>query len=255
MNRFLQKMKDGASKASEKAQNVMELNRVQAQIDSRLKELKNNTYEIGYLAFEAYKEQDMESLSTKIEQLAEVNMALEQEIEQLEWKRCELRNEKRCDCGQTAAWEANFCAKCGAKLPDPPKFTHEMAATMEPVEEFVEFEVQELRPYRHNESAMTPIEYTEDADPYYNDQDEQALPGYSAAQTEEEQKRSAGSTINGHKQENTWTWNFPEKEPLLRANRHLTESQVDPNQQICKHCNAKADLEAKWCERCGTPFI
>lgn len=221
MNRFLQKVKDGASKASEKAQHVMELNRVQSQIDTRLKEWKDNTYDIGIIAYEAYKGNDFSSLKSKLEELANNNLAIEQEIEQLEWKRCELRNEKRCDCGEVAAWEANYCAKCGAKLPEPPSFKHETAVAA--AQKTVEWDEQELRPYRHNDTH--PIVEQEPAEPIYLNE----------------------GVIQ---EEVPLTWRFPEKQPLSRSNRQQVETH-----QICPQCGAQAELEAKWCERCGTPFV
>jgi len=247
MNRFLQKVKEGASKASEKAQTVMEQNRVQSQIDSRLKEWKNNTYEIGCLALEAYKDRDMASLYSKMEELARTNVALEEEIDQLEWKRCELRNEKRCDCGQVSPWESNFCAHCGAKLPEPPKFINEMAVT---TEETPDWEVQELKPYRHNESIMGNAAAGE-AYPLNGNQK------YHAPHNVDDpaSNPNPAEQPNGREQgEETWTWKFPERDSRNIMNRNA-EVQPDTLKLICPNCGAEAQQDAKWCERCGTPFI
>ena len=231
MNRFLKKVKDGASKASEKAKHVMELNRVQSQIDARLKEWKDNTYDIGILAFEAYKNDNFSELKGKLEELAINNLAIEQEIDQLEWKRCELRNEKRCECGEVAPWEANYCSKCGAKLPEPPSFKHETAvaasaSAANAVQQSNRWDVQELRPYRHNDSHSNVTADQEPAEPIYMHEG------------------------TSHEDEVPLTWRFPEKQTLSRSNRRQAEMH-----KTCSQCGAQAELDAKWCERCGTPFV
>lgn len=228
MNRFLQKVKDGASKASEKAQHVMELNRIQSQIDARFKEWRDNTYEIGILAYEAYKEDNFSELKTKMEELANTNQAIEQEIDQLEWKRCELRNEKRCACGEVSPWESNFCAKCGEKLPEPSRFNHETAvtaSTVAVVHQPEQWDVQELRPYRHNEVNPSAPVIQVPAEPIH---------------LKESETQEAEVSL---------TWHFPQKQASVPNSQ-----QVD-TYKTCSQCGNQAAPEAKWCERCGTPFI
>lgn len=268
MNRFLQKVKDGASKASEKAQNVMEQNRVQGQIDAKHKQWKQNTYEIGCIAYEAYKEERLSSLKEQFEELAKENVQLEQEMEQLEWKRCELRNEKRCSCGQVADWGANFCAKCGSKLPEPPRMNVESAAAMDKTDLW---ETQVLHPFRHNEASVPHVLDKEDTVYYFNSEDDQSPQHYptSAVKGEGSSLSSSGTeplSLNSADQTNTrreeaaWTWSFPEREPLSRSGKPSQSGGSMGNKyatlgKICTHCGASAEEEAKWCERCGTPFV
>ncbi|MCG7408628.1 zinc ribbon domain-containing protein [Paenibacillus sp. ACRRX] len=264
MNRFLQKMKEGASKASEKAQNVVELNRIQSQIESLRKEWEQNTYEIGCLAYEAYKTNELSGLEHQLAALARVNARVEQDIEQLEWKRCELRHEKRCDCGEIAPWTANYCAKCGTKLPDPPSMGEETAAAYEP-----QGKVTELRPFEYKDGQYAHPEHDDAEDAFHSVVDEEKYPRYAVPQQ-----------TDAFEDEDAYA--FDEEQFLLPRSQHRQHTVTDslhksavpnaydghigtkrfeagpeplPEAKPCTACGSFAPLEAKWCERCGSPFV
>ncbi|NMM53147.1 hypothetical protein [Paenibacillus aquistagni] len=251
MNRFLDKVKQGASKASEKAQLVVELNRIQSQIDSRRKEWEQHAYEIGCMAFDAYKDQKMDTLREQMSELASANIRLEEEIEALEWKRCELRHEKRCDeCGEISAWTSNFCANCGAKLPDAPasirqtdfsttksevkrKPSHDGYITLNPVQQ---------------SNVMKPSELKLNVQDSYADHEEHA------ASSEVYEQQAALSEEDMYFPPRAARTSSYQAEDSREEARYASSS-IPHDQKPCAGCGSLAPLDAKWCERCGAPFI
>ncbi|WP_157283067.1 zinc ribbon domain-containing protein [Paenibacillus assamensis] len=270
MNRFLQKVKEGASKASEKAQNVLELNRVQSQIDVLRKEWEHNTYEIGRLAFEAYKNQDYASLGVEMDELAQANVILEEEMERLEWKRCALRNEKRCSCGEIAPWSSKYCASCGDRLPDPP--VREVESELGDSSEMQPYKLEdEANPKvedkektyitLHQTPTSTTLNHTDELDER-SGHDEQ-LSRYAASTKESSAPIHPYSPYDQYGQEDEDDADRMEiKKPAPQVNirgseRYIRQQPVehDASSRTCSKCAAAAPPEAKWCERCGAPFI
>ncbi|MCR8845137.1 zinc ribbon domain-containing protein [Paenibacillus sp. SC116] len=267
MNRFLKKVKEGASKASEKAQNVLELNRVQSQIDALRKEWEHNTYEIGRLAFEAYKNQDYASLGIEMDELAQANVILEEEMERLEWKRCALRNEKRCSCGEIAPWSSKFCASCGDRLPDPP--VREVEIEVDSMNDAQHYKLENEADHKAEEKENTYITLQQTPtsiafdDANERDDEVESLSRYAKAAKDSTSPNQPYSPYNQYGQEDEDDADIMEiKKPTPQVNirgseRYIRQQPVehDPNSRTCSKCSAAAPLEAKWCERCGAPFI
>ncbi|TVX88222.1 hypothetical protein [Paenibacillus agilis] len=271
MNRFLQKVKEGASKASEKAQNVLELNRVQSQVDALRKEWEHNTYEIGRLAFEAYKNKDYASLGMEMDELAQANVMLEEEMDRLEWKRCALRNEKRCSCGEVAPWSSKFCASCGDRLPDPPvrEAESELGGLSDMEQYKLEDEVDPKaedteKPYitLHQTPTSSGFDNTNTND---RDDEVESLSRYAKSAKDNPSPSHPYSPYDqyGQEDEDEDDADMMEiKKPAPQVNirgseRYIRQQPVehDLNSRTCSKCSASAPLEAKWCERCGAPFI
>ncbi|UHA75017.1 zinc ribbon domain-containing protein [Paenibacillus sp. 481] len=227
MNRWLQKIKDGASKASEKAQVVIEINRIETQISTRQKDIDHNIFNIGEIVYEAYKKENLVKAEADVSQLVEANLLLEREIRDLEWRQSLLKNEKRCECGEIAAWSSKFCPACGSKLPEPPPTAlTKTTFTMEDTDNdfsssttiFDEQEVKDAEPkYVTLNKSNTPSSYNK-----FDEEDDEPVQPY--------QTRLGGNRID------------VKSEPELSA-------------RCCPNCAAYSELDAKWCERCGTPFI
>ncbi|WP_195574504.1 zinc ribbon domain-containing protein [Paenibacillus sp. 1001270B_150601_E10] len=261
MNRFLDKVKQGASKASEKAQIVVELNRIQSQIESRRKDWEQNAYEIGCMAYNAYKDQKMESLSEQMAELAVLNLKLEEEIEVLEWKRCELRHEKRCEkCGEISAWISNFCSNCGEKLPEAPEHMRDAGS-------FASATGEAKRKRGSNDgyitlnptpssSRITPSDLKLDvhgeAVPWGQDDSPSNHSNMEIPMDEEEDMyfppRSSRTGAGNHQQEQV-------DGPHVHIGARPVTTTIPADQKPCAGCGTLAPYDAKWCERCGAPFI
>jgi hypothetical protein len=113
---FFQKLKDGANKATDYAQQTMKTSKINTQISSNIREIERNNTQIGIAVYEAYKANDLTLAEDKIRSFSDTNLALEVEIAELEHEIEVLKNEKMCDCGRKASIDANFCSSCGKKF-------------------------------------------------------------------------------------------------------------------------------------------
>ncbi|MDU5140919.1 MAG: zinc ribbon domain-containing protein [Paenibacillus dendritiformis] len=254
MNRILQKLREGASKASEKAQNVIEINRLQSQIAARRKEIEQNVYLIGERVYDAYKKKDLTLAEDEVMALGDANLLLEEEIKQLEWKVSELRHEKRCECGEVAPITSNYCASCGRKLPEAPEELFEE-------DEDWGKEEEETRVYTHQPSSVSEsAPMAEDGGRWEppqpeDDEDREAEARY----TYHPDRLSSHDGLIRQKEE----FSIPPLESsrsgremnITVGGRPVARKREEPSVRRCPNCNSAAEPEAKWCERCGTPFI
>ncbi|MBP1155014.1 MULTISPECIES: zinc ribbon domain-containing protein [unclassified Paenibacillus] len=116
MNHFLSKLKQGASRAADKAQQAIEVTKISAQIHSKRKQLDQNIYQIGLEVYEAYKSADLSMAEKSVRMYSQENQALEVQIRELEEQIRLLKHEKRCACGLSVPEQAKFCTDCGARL-------------------------------------------------------------------------------------------------------------------------------------------
>lgn len=247
MNRFIQKLKDGASKASEKAHNIMELNRIQAQIAAKRKEWKHHVYEIGEFVYDAYKKNDLTLAEEGLKKIAKLNLLIEEDIMLLEWKVSELRRQKRCECGEIAPFTANFCAVCGHQLPEPPKFEAE--------DELGKAFLEAKRAEEQAEAAAAQEATSYSVQPDYAEHDydlvkeEQVVSQVNLEAAE--QGVAAFSDISSYK---TGAEEYDDLNVMLAGRRITIMREEDLTHLCCSNCNKAADESAKWCERCGAPF-
>ena len=113
---ILQKLKDGANRATEKAQHVVEVNKLNSQI-SEIEQQKNSYYlQMGKVFYEGYRLQDMTMAEKEMVELAQTCDGLQEQMEAIRNRIAVLKNERVCDCGRVVALDANFCPYCGNKL-------------------------------------------------------------------------------------------------------------------------------------------
>ncbi|GFN29892.1 zinc ribbon domain-containing protein [Paenibacillus xylaniclasticus] len=110
------KMKQGASDAARKAQQTIEVARLNSQKASREKDMTRLYTEMGEAMFNAYLSgetaESEETVATCCEQLK----ALKQEIEALDERIKAVKLEKSCSCGKVVPLNVKFCPDCGARF-------------------------------------------------------------------------------------------------------------------------------------------
>jgi ribosomal protein L40E len=139
MNLF-QKLKEGANKATDYAQQTMKITKINNQISGLKKEIERNITQIGLAVYEAYKANDLTLAEEAVRKLSNDSMALENEISELEHEIEVIKNEKMCDCGRKASVDARFCSSCGKRFPVEPE-----AEVVEEVVEEVELVYTECK--------------------------------------------------------------------------------------------------------------
>lgn len=115
---FLNKLKEGASKAADMAKDSVEVVRLNAQISSKRKEIEKSYSQIGESVFQAYASNDLSIAEQTIKDESAKIIAWQEEIEQLDDKINFIKDEKDCTCGLLVPLESKYCPSCGHKFED-----------------------------------------------------------------------------------------------------------------------------------------
>lgn len=114
---ILQRLKDGAGKVTDRAQNVVEIGKLNTQISNIERELGLYFQKMGEVFYEAYRRKDMAAAEKEMLELAKTCDLLTEERDEIRLKIAELKNERLCGaCGRNVAEDALFCQYCGQKL-------------------------------------------------------------------------------------------------------------------------------------------
>lgn len=108
----------GVSTATEKAQQTVEITKLHAQISGKRKEIDRKYAEIGESVYKAYLGGDLSAAEADVIPACQQIADRERDIEALEDRIRELRNEKECECGQRVPFQTKFCPACGRKFPE-----------------------------------------------------------------------------------------------------------------------------------------
>jgi chromosome segregation ATPase len=113
---FFDKIKEGASKAADLAKETVEVTRLNTQVSSKKREIEKNHSRIGELIFNAFLVSNLTTVEDQVTIICQEIATLQQEIQNLELKIKEVKNEKPCVCGKTISLNAKFCPSCGHKF-------------------------------------------------------------------------------------------------------------------------------------------
>ena len=113
---FIKRIKDGASRVTEKAQSSVEIGKLNGHISDIEREMEVEFSKMGKLFYEGYRLNDMSVAEGKMIELSRSCSKLQEKIDSLRSRIAELKNERLCTCGHVVALEANFCPYCGSKL-------------------------------------------------------------------------------------------------------------------------------------------
>jgi rRNA maturation endonuclease Nob1 len=120
---FFKKLSDTVSKgvttATEKAQQTVEITRLNAQISGKRKEIDKIFLKIGESVYEAFQMKNLSLAEAKVMPGCEEIAALYEEMAHLHERINEIRNEKECVCGKNVPFETRFCPSCGHSFPEP----------------------------------------------------------------------------------------------------------------------------------------
>lgn len=240
---FLQKIKIGANKATERAQNAMEINKLNTQISNIEKEMGIYYQRMGQIFYDGYCTKDMRDAETEMLELAKTCDLLNEEKTEIRGKIALLKNERLCECGRVVPEEALYCLYCGRKLerrpvvtaqPEPPK-----TSSYDEVEAAV---TQETMVYPgplapHDEDDLT------EADVRLTPEEEQRR------QLELERERERQLELDRRIQ----TW----KEDVVSPKEGSTATEARPQAHSvkCQICAEPLAKGTRWCPHCGSEQI
>lgn len=250
---FLQRIKDGAGRATEKAQHAVEINKINSQIANIKHEMSVNYTEMGRIFYEGYRAQDMSLAEEKMMELSAECDVLQDEIDELREKISLLRNERVCACGHVSDLEANFCPKCGRALTGSEKVSHvsftqakpEAAATSADDEPEVEEKEEDFfKELLLSEEEIPPADY--DLGDFLPEEKEEFDAEWERRRQEEIQRESERQQ---ELDERIRYWK--------ENNQHQgkVESELPRETVKCQICAAELPKGSKWCPHCGAEQI
>ncbi|WP_151735728.1 zinc ribbon domain-containing protein ['Paenibacillus yunnanensis' Narsing Rao et al. 2020] len=257
---FLQRIKDGASRVSEKAQSSVEVGKLSSQISDIEHEMDMHFLKMGKLFYEGYRSRDLTLAEGQMVELSRSCLKLQEEIDELRFKIAELKNERLCKCGHVASLDANFCPKCGRKLEEAAPKKEAAAYSAQPVfepEEEDEFYGAEELTEEERELALRmdpraavytevqPAEKELPPESYREDSQEPPRSRREADELERERERQ----LELDRRIRDWRAGEPEEEAPAIQGESLRDT---VKCQICRNDLPKGSM---WCPRCGSEQI
>ena len=257
---FLQRIKDGASRVSEKAQSSVEISKLNGQISDIEHEMEIEFMKMGKLFYEGYRSRDMSVAEGQMVELARGCGRLQEQIEGVRSRIAELKNERLCACGQVVALDANFCPHCGRKLegislrkePAPAVTVH---TVHEQEDEEDQYYGEEELTEAERELAKRPearVQYTEvqpAEEEVLPEEYDRILPDTERSRREaDELERERERQLELDRRIRDWKASEPAEETMVNeaGARDIVKCQI---------CRADLPKGSMWCPRCGSEQI
>ncbi|AIQ44865.1 hypothetical protein R70723_02320 [Paenibacillus sp. FSL R7-0273] len=260
---FLQRIKDSASRVSEKAQSSVEVSKLNGHISDIEREMELEFMKMGQLFYEGYRSRDMSVAEGKMVELAKGCLKHQEQIDELRHRIAELKNERLCVCGNVVALDANFCPKCGHKLEEQPK-KEAPSVTIRTIheEEEDEFYGEEELTEEEKELALRSEPRTVYTEVLYDSKE-------SGPQEPEQQEYAGHIHVNGRERREADELER-ERERQLELDRRIRDwKSAEPAEEEaaayseegvrdmikCQICRADLPKGSMWCPRCGSEQI
>lgn len=264
---ILRRLKDSAGKVTDRAQNVVEIGKLNTQISNIERELGLYFQKMGEVFFEAYRKKDMAAAEKEMLELAKTCDLLTEERDEIRMKIAELKNERLCgDCGRNVAEDALFCQYCGHKLakakpavptevlkpaekPAQPPVDREAAVSSEPavMEPAAVSEMDTLvlaaSLVREKTEQREPAEVPEAAEPTDSEEEERR-------QRELERERKRQEELD--RRIRSWSQTAGASQPESPEVEVMIGGVATVKCQICSSTLVKG---TKWCPHCGSEQI
>jgi len=282
--KLIQRIKEGANRATEKAQHAVEISKINSQITTIQQEMDVHFLRMGQIFYEGYRASDMSVAETEMTQLSTACDELQDEIDELRSRIAELKNAHLCTCGAVVPLDANFCPKCGRKLNEGQAASKQVAAVREEVPTDVySFDLRKPEVVKDAAPAYTEYAEQEVVDRHEQEQDERYethepagldrdytvsdfTPEEKAAFDAEWERRRQEELEKEHRRleelerERERQEELDERIRYWKANNSGAEKPATPSAQVrenvkCQICTAELPKGSKWCPRCGAEQI
>ncbi|RKN83873.1 zinc ribbon domain-containing protein [Paenibacillus ginsengarvi] len=111
--KWLNVLREGATRAADKAQRTVEVTKLAAQISGKRRLIRDVQRQIGAAVHEANKRGDFTAARPEVTLLSAHIDGLERQIGVLELELQRLNREKTCPCGRIVPFSARYCPDCG----------------------------------------------------------------------------------------------------------------------------------------------
>ncbi|AZK44908.1 zinc ribbon domain-containing protein [Paenibacillus lentus] len=242
--KFLQRIKDGAGKVTDKAQNAVEIGKLNTQINNIEREMDLYFQRMGEVFYEGYRIKDMSIAEKEMVDLAKTCDLLAEERDEIRGKIAELKNERLCGaCSKTVTEEALFCQYCGHKLEKPAKQVQvhpdeeESVAKQEPVSDPLTLLEESTLFASLDQEESVVSETRERVDP------EEMTRRLRELERERERQEELDRRIR--------TW----KENVKLTDHVAATKEALRGESTCQICSAVLVKGTKWCPHCGSEQI
>ncbi|GGH38033.1 zinc ribbon domain-containing protein [Paenibacillus segetis] len=242
--KFFQKIKDSAGKVTDRAQNVVEIGKLNTQISNIEREMGLYFQRMGEVFYEGYRIKDMSNAEKEMIELAKTCDLLAEERDEVRVKIAELKNERLCGaCGKKVGEDALFCHFCGHKLLKDKgqdynigaEFTAGLGGAEEESisEDKGIFTLPVIDEGRASEEKIEPLDPVTEA--------------RHLRELERERQRQEELDLRIR----TWKENLGNNDSVSTS----TESPVVINTVNCQICTSSLVKGTKWCPNCGAEQI
>ncbi|MGF7047010.1 putative RNA-binding Zn-ribbon protein involved in translation (DUF1610 family) [Paenibacillus sp. DS2015] len=242
---IMKRIKDGANRATEKAQSVVEVNKINGYIAEIEREMDIHFLKMGKVFYEGYCSEDMRIAEKEMVALSKTCDQLGSEIDEFRGRIADLKKERLCKCGKVVALDVNFCPQCGTKmLEDQPKYQQENQ---------VDDEKRTVYPEPMNSATIESILY-EDAQEFLEEDVVEEVP-----QDLERERRQVEDLERERERQleldrRIRYWNDNNHSAATEEND--AEGTSDEKETFkCQICAADLAMGSKWCPRCGAEQI
>lgn len=264
---LIKRIKDGASRVTEKAQSSVEVGKLNGHISDIEREMEVEFLKMGKLFYEGYRLKDMSVAEGKMLELSRNCSKLQEKIDALRSRIAELKNERLCSCGHVVALEANFCPHCGCKLevmsaarksPQAPASVHSVHSVHEDAQEDDEYFGEEELTAAEKELAMKmgqkSVVYAEVPHPdeelpleeFIGQEQEVQLDQRQTDQLERERQRQ----LELDRRIRDWKANEHQEEESAVSEDNGLRDMIK-----CQICRTELPKGSLWCPRCGSEQI
>lgn len=261
---FLQRIKDGASRVSEKAQSSVEVGKLNGHISDIEREMELEFMKMGKLFYDGYRLRDMSVAEGKMVELSKLCLRHQEQIDELRFKIAELKNERLCVCGNVVALDANFCPNCGQKLEELAPKKEAPAVTIRTIHENEDEEDQyygEDELTEEEKELALRTEQRPEQRPVYaevlHDDEEFEPQGYESPVHDSERGRREADELERERERQL---ELDRRIRDWKAGEHLEEAAAVSEGGVrdivkCQICRADLAKGSMWCPRCGSEQI
>ena len=239
---FMQRIKSGANRVTQKAQNMVEINKIKTRITEVEREMDIHFLQMGKVFYVGYQTEDMSLAEIEMVKLSKACDTLWEDVEELRGRIAELQNERLCQCGHVVELNVNFCPHCGTKMSvsQPKPRQEKVSAT----------EKQTIRPEELeilNPNYMDTNENEDEDDIESVEKQPQNLERERRQVDELERERERQLELDRRIR----YWKGQDDGELS-----LKEEGETPEETFnCQICAVDLPLGSKWCPRCGAEQI
>jgi len=254
---FFRKIKVSASKMTDRAQNVVEIGRLNTQIANIEREMGLYYQKMGEVFYEGYHLKDMSEAEKEMLELAKTCDLLVEERDEVRMKIAELKNERLCGaCGKSLAQDALFCPYCGSKLGKSSQLVNRATGglmDLQAEESAVSDETMIYTPQILEDSPLKSV-LEEDGDEL-DERRKQQLERERERQEELDRRIRTWKENVGKPDNDKLDADNLEKSAPVRAYSKQSESDPEVQSVKCQICSSVLVKGTKWCPHCGSEQI